>query len=190
MPPLVVLSHINAVNCNHILRCHSTFHPKGRTEGSSLEVLMQCLDSPLMHGSLLIKDIFKISACNFVLLASAVKPFPGVYTAQTEALDNTITYWPPSKHLRLKLWINVKSCQRRATLCGGKSCKSHCLRYLWGTRWVMNIKTMDKWPDLLNMKLKEAYSETQPKRKSRSDGGQAKVVHFCDVAFSDYMVDI
>lgn len=49
----------------------------------------------------------------------------------------------------------------------------------------MNLKTMDKWPDLSNMKLEEAHAETQPKRESRSDGGQAKAVHFRHVAFSD-----
>lgn len=49
---------------------------------------------------------------------------------------------------------------------------------------------MNKWPDLLNMKLEEAHTETQPKREPRSDGGQAKAVHFHHVAFSDDTVNI
>jgi len=39
------------------------------------------------------------------------------------------------------------------------------------------------------MESEEAYSETQPKRESRSDGGQAKAAHFHHVAFSDYTVN-
>lgn len=54
----------------------------------------------------------------------------------------------------------------------------------------MNLKTVDKWHDLWNTKLEEAYIEIQPKRESRSDGGQTKAVHFCQVEFSDYPLNI
>lgn len=117
MSPCMVLSHIEALNCKNMLYFCSPSHPKG-----AREVLVECVDSPLLHRSLLIKDIFKIATCSFVLLATAVKLFSGAYTAQSEDLGN-ITLWPPSKHVQLKLWINVKGCQRRATLCRWKSDK-------------------------------------------------------------------
>lgn len=83
----MVQSHIDTVNCNNILQFSSTFYPKGDSEGSSSEVLVKFFDSPLLHISLLIKD-FQISTCS---LALPVEPFPGVYTAQSEALNKNIT---------------------------------------------------------------------------------------------------
>lgn len=65
----MVLSHIDAVNCNNIIYICSTFHPKGASEESSLEVSVECFDSPLLHRTSLIKDIFKTSDCSLVLLS-------------------------------------------------------------------------------------------------------------------------
>lgn len=79
----MVLSHIEALSCKNMLYFCSTFHPKGASE-----VLVECVDSPLLHRSLLIKGIFKIATCSFVLLATAVKLFSGAYTAQSEDLGN------------------------------------------------------------------------------------------------------
>jgi len=76
IPTRTVLSHIDALNYSHILYSCRTFHPKGAREGSSLEVLVERFDSPLLHGSLLITDIIKIGARRLVCLPLLWSPFP------------------------------------------------------------------------------------------------------------------
>ena len=190
MPPRMVLSHIDAVSCNNILHFCSTFQPKGASKGSSLEVSVECFDSPWLHRSLLIKDIFKIGTCSLLLLATAAKPFLEPTQPSLKLWTTTSSTDHPANTSNWSCEWMWKAVREEPHFAGENQTNLTACAILWGVRWVVNLKTMDKWPDLSNMKLEEAYEETQPKRESRSDGDQAKAVHFCHVAFSDYAVNI